>query len=51
MNFHIEVSTTDEELALQQKVFLEILKTAKEMNIDFAYPTQTVYYKGGGAQT
>ena len=49
MNFHIEVATGDEELALQQKVFLEILKLAKEMGIEFAYPTQTVYYRGGGS--
>ncbi|MNK12090.1 Low conductance mechanosensitive channel YnaI [compost metagenome] len=43
VNFHIEVATGDEELALQQEIFLEILKVAAEMKVDFAYPTQRVY--------
>ncbi|KHD88348.1 MAG: hypothetical protein OM95_09395 [Bdellovibrio sp. ArHS] len=45
LNFHINVSTGAEELALQQKIFLEILKIAEQLKVDFAYPTQTVYYK------
>jgi MscS family membrane protein len=50
INFHAEVSTSDEELGLQQKVFIEIIKLAASMKVDFAYPTQTVYYKGGTQQ-
>lgn len=46
VNFHMKVYTGPEELEHQQKIFLEILKIAAEMKVDFAYPTQTVYYHG-----
>nr|BFD60252.1 mechanosensitive ion channel family protein [Bdellovibrio sp. CKG001]BFD63670.1 mechanosensitive ion channel family protein [Bdellovibrio sp. HM001] len=43
VNFHLKVYTGPEELAHQQKIFIEILKIAADMKVDFAYPTQTVY--------
>lgn len=43
--FHLLVATGAEELEIQQNVFLEILKLASELGVQFAYPTQTVYYK------
>lgn len=43
VNFHVEVSTGDEELAIQQEIFIEILKIAAQMKIEFAYPTRRVY--------
>lgn len=46
VNFHLRVYTGPEELAHQQKIFIEILKIAAELKVDFAYPTQTVYYHG-----
>lgn len=46
MNFHIQVFTGPEELQHQQKIFNDVLKIAAEMKVDFAYPTQTVYYRG-----
>lgn len=45
VNFHLQVFTGAEELEYQQTIFVDILKTAAVMNVDFAYPTQTVYYK------
>ncbi|MGZ3818358.1 MAG: mechanosensitive ion channel family protein [Bdellovibrio sp.] len=45
VNFHLQVYTGQEELEIQQTIFVDILKTAAAMNVDFAYPTQTVYYK------
>lgn len=45
VNFHLEVYTGPEELEIQQTIFVDILKTAAEMKVNFAYPTQTVYYK------
>lgn len=45
VNFHVNVPTGAEELMLQQEIFLEIMKIAANMKVDFAYPTQTVYYK------
>lgn len=45
VNFHLEVYTGQEELEIQQTIFVDILKTAAAMNVTFAYPTQTVYYK------
>jgi MscS family membrane protein len=49
VQFHLQVFSGAEELEHQQKIFLQILKIAVEMNVDFAYPTQTVYYRGGEA--
>ena len=43
LNFHLEVKTGDEEMTYQQEIFLEILKVAASLKVDFAYPTQTVY--------
>lgn len=45
VNFHLTIFTTDEELTAQQNIFIEILKIAAELKVDFAYPTQTVYHK------
>lgn len=49
VNFHLRVYTTQEELQHQQNIFVEILKIAAEMKVEFAYPTQTVYYHGAQA--
>ncbi|HWU43357.1 MAG TPA: hypothetical protein VN132_07965, partial [Bdellovibrio sp.] len=46
VNFHAKVYTGAEEMQLQQQLFLEILKIAAEIKVEFAYPTQTVYYRG-----
>ncbi|AFY02297.1 hypothetical protein Bdt_2615 [Bdellovibrio bacteriovorus str. Tiberius] len=43
VNFHLKVYTGPEELQHQQRIFIEILKIAADMNVSFAYPTQTVY--------
>ena len=45
VNFHIHVYTGPEELELQQNIFLEILQIAADLNVEFAYPTQTTYSK------
>lgn len=50
VNFHMTVFDINEELLLQQKIFCEILDAAKEMNVVFAYPTQTVYYMPDSAK-
>ncbi|QDK38482.1 mechanosensitive ion channel family protein [Bdellovibrio sp. NC01] len=46
VNFHLKVYTGPEELEHQQRIFLEIIKIANDMKVEFAYPTQTVYYRG-----
>lgn len=43
--FHLQVFTAAEELEHQQNIFLEILKIASQLGVDFAYPTQTIYSK------
>ncbi|QLY26552.1 mechanosensitive ion channel family protein [Bdellovibrio sp. KM01] len=48
VQFHLQVFTGPEELERQQAIFIEILKIGAELKVDFAYPTQTVYYRGGG---
>jgi MscS family membrane protein len=44
VNFHLAVFDINEELNRQQQIFCDIIHTAKEMGVIFAYPTQTVYY-------
>lgn len=43
LNFFLKVSNWDEELLQKQNIFLEILRLAKELQIEFAFPTQTLY--------
>lgn len=43
VNFHLSVSDTTEEYKRQEVIFCDILKLAKKMGVEFAYPTQTVY--------
>ncbi len=50
VQFHLQVFTGPEELERQQTIFIEILKIAAELKVEFAYPTQTVYYRGGGGE-
>ena len=42
VNLFLKVNDWDEELLQKQKIFLEILKLSKKLNIDFAFPTQTL---------
>ncbi len=41
--FFFQVPTWSEELAQRQNVFLEIMRLAKTLNVDFAFPTQTLH--------
>ena len=42
LNFFLRVSDWDTELSQKQNIFLEILRLAKELEIDFAFPTRTL---------
>lgn len=42
VNFFLKVSNWDEELLQKQNIYLEILRLGKELNISFAFPTQTI---------
>ena len=42
LNFFLKVSDWDTELLQKQNIFLEILHLAKELEVDFAFPTQTL---------
>ena len=42
LNFFLKVSNWDTELLQKQNIFLEILRLAKELEVDFAFPTQTL---------
>lgn len=45
MNFHSYCANPEEEFATQQRVLLDVYKLAAELQIEFAYPTQTVLNK------
>ena len=42
VNFFLKVKDWDTELLQKQNIFLEILRLAKELEVDFAFPTQTL---------
>ena len=42
LNFFLRVRDWDSELLQKQNIFLEILRLAKELEVDFAFPTQTL---------
>ncbi len=42
LNFFLKAPDWDTELLQKQNIFLEILRLAKELEIDFAFPTQTL---------
>jgi len=42
LNFFLKVSDWDTELLQKQNIFLEILRLSKELNLSFAFPTQTL---------
>jgi MscS family membrane protein len=49
VNFHLDTMDLKEETQIQQEVLFEIMKTAAEMKIEFAFPTQTLLVKGTGS--
>ena len=42
LNFFLKVPDWDTELLQKQNIFLEILRLAKELEVEFAFPTQTL---------
>ena len=42
LNFFLKVSDWDSELLQKQTIFLEILRLAKKLSVDFAFPTQSL---------
>ena len=42
VNFFLKVNDWDSELLQKQNIFLEILRLARELEVDFAFPTQTL---------
>ena len=42
VNFFLKVSNWDEELLQKQNIYLEILRLSRQLNISFAFPTQTI---------
>jgi MscS family membrane protein len=51
MNYHILTVDAEKELQVTEKVNLEIWKIAQSQKVNFAYPTQTVFYKNQSQPT
>lgn len=43
VNLFLQVANWNEELQFRQDIFLEILKLAQQLNVEFAFPTQSLY--------
>lgn len=41
---YIEVATFAEELVIREELLLKIVRTAEEVGVEFAYPTQTLHF-------
>lgn len=50
LNFFLKVSDWDTELLQKQNIFLEILRLAQELELDFAFPTQTLDFPAFSTQ-
>lgn len=48
VNIFLDVPTYNEELACKHDVLLALMRLAEEMNVGFAFPTQTLYLKQEG---
>lgn len=44
MNFFVNAADTNQELEIQQEILFEAMRTAKELRLEFAFPTSTVHY-------
>lgn len=51
VNFHLRVVTAPEEIKHQQIIYLEFLKIAKSLNVDFAFPSRTLYHVTANSTT
>ena len=49
--FFFDVPTWDDELRERHLVFLEILRLAKELNVEFAFPTRTLHLETRAKET
>ena len=45
MNFFLTVSNWEQELQEKQNIYMEILTLAKNLKVNFAFPTQSIYMK------
>ena len=43
VNFFLQVTNWNEELEFRQDVFLQVLKLAQQINVEFAFPSQSLY--------
>ena len=43
MNFFLLVNSWEQELQQKQNIFMAVLRLAKELKVDFAFPTQTIH--------
>jgi MscS family membrane protein len=45
---YIPVFSFDEELKVKEALYLEIMRIAQRLGIEFAFPSQTIYIGNGG---
>jgi MscS family membrane protein len=51
INYYAEVTEWGQDMILRQNIFLEIMTLARELKVDFAYPTQTLHIETLPGQT
>ena len=46
LNFFLETSDTETELRERHKIFLDVIRLAAKLKVNFAFPTQTIHFEG-----
>jgi MscS family membrane protein len=46
LNFFLETTDTETELRERHKIFLDIMRLAAKLKVNFAFPTQTIHFEG-----
>ena len=46
LNFFLETTDTESELAERHRIFLDIMRLAAKLKVNFAFPTQTIHFEG-----
>jgi MscS family membrane protein len=49
LNFFLDTSDNETELRERHKIFLDIMRLAAKLKVNFAFPTQTIHFEADGA--
>jgi MscS family membrane protein len=51
VNFFVETSDNETEFRERHRIFLDIMRLAAKLKVNFAFPTQTIHFEGDAQPT